>query len=242
MMALSAVVPAASLARPEPEVLESVLGGIPRGALTEIAGLASTGRTAFLYSLLATASSGEEFCVLIDAENAFDPVSAAAAGIRLSQVLWIRCGGNVEHAIKVADLLVQAGGFGLVAIDLGDTPIKAVQRIPLAAWFRLRQAIGNTKTILVSLAQHVHARSCSALKIELTRDRVQWRGRLLRGINVTAQCERNHRKQQIRFDVAYALMRAVSRLVSTPAIVLHPSMRRESLDAARTSACVTNAE
>src|ERR1700690_3196411 len=146
MMVLSAVVPAASLARPEPEVLESVLGGIPRGALTEIEGLASCGRPAFLYSLLATASSGEEFCALIDAENAFDPVSAATAGVRLSQVLWVRCGGNVEHAIKVADLLVQAGGFGMVAIDLGDTPVKVVQRIPLAAWFRLRQAVGNTKT------------------------------------------------------------------------------------------------
>ena len=200
MMVLSAVVPAASLARPEPEVLESALGGIPRGALTEIAGLASSGRTAFLYSLLATASSGEEFCALIDAENAFDPVSAAAAGVRLSQVLWVRCGGNVEHAIKVADLLIQAGGFGLVAIDLGNAPIQAVQRIPLAAWFRLRQAIGNTKTILVSLAQHIHARSCSALKIELTRDRILWRGRfpwrLLEGVGVTARCERNHRTQQ----------------------------------------------
>jgi hypothetical protein len=198
MMALAAVVPAASLARPEPEVLESVLGGIPRGALTEVAGF---GRTAFLYSLLATASSGEEFCALIDAENAFDPVSAAAAGVRLSQVLWVRCGGNVEHAIKAADLLVQAGGFGMVAIDLGDTPVKVVQRIPLAAWFRLRQAIGNTKTVLVSLAQRIHARSCSALKIELSRDRVLWRGRvprrLLEGIQVTARCERNHRGQKI---------------------------------------------
>src|SRR4051812_49219540 len=122
MMTLSAVVPAATLTRPEPEVLESVLGGIPRGALTEIAGSPSSGRTAFLYSLLATASSGEEFCAMIDVENAFDPVSAASCGVRLSQVLWVRCGGNVEHAIKVADMLVQAGGFGMVAIDFGDTP------------------------------------------------------------------------------------------------------------------------
>jgi recombination protein RecA len=197
MMALAAVVPAASLVRPKPEVLESVLGGIPRGALTEVAGF---GRTAFLYSLLATASCGEEFCALIDAENAFDPVSAAAAGVRLSQVLWVRCGGNVEHAIKAADLLVQAGGFGMVAIDLGDTPVKVVQRIPLAAWFRLRQAIGNTRTVLVSLAQRIHARSCSALKIEMSRDRVLWRGclpgRLLEGIQVTVRCERNHRSRQ----------------------------------------------
>jgi len=205
MMTLSAVVPAARLTRPEPEVIESALGGIPRGALTEIAGLPSTGRTAFLYSLLATASSGEEFCALIDTENAFDPVSAAASGIRLSQLLWVRCNGNVEHAIKVADLLVQAGGFGLVAIDFGDTPPKVVQRIPLAAWFRLRQAIGNTKTVLVCVAQRIHARSCSALKIELTRDRILWRGRfparLLEGTRITANCERSHRTQQTRLTI-----------------------------------------
>jgi hypothetical protein len=205
MMTLPAVVSAAEIAPPEPEILESVMGGIPRGALTEIVGF---GRTGLLYSLLAAASSGKEFCVLIDAENAFDPVSAAEAGVRLSQVLWVRCGGNVEHAMKAADLLVQAGGFGMVAIDLGETPVKVVQRIPLAAWFRLRQAIGNTKTVLISLAQRIHARSCSALKIELEREQVLWRGRfpgrLLEGVGVMARCERNYRVKMSRLRMGCA--------------------------------------
>src|SRR5260370_37790624 len=131
----------------------SVAGEIPRGALTEIAGPASSGRTSLLYSLLATASSGQEFCALLDAEDTFDPESAAAAGVRLSQVLWVRCGGNVEHALKAADMLAQAGGFGLVAIDLGDTPEKVVHRIPLTAWVRLRHAVDNTRTALIVVQQ-----------------------------------------------------------------------------------------
>jgi recombination protein RecA len=187
------------------ETLSSVVGEIPRGALTEIAGPASSGRTSLLYSLLATVSSKQEFCVLLDVEDTFDSASATAAGVQLSQVLWVRCGGNVEHSLKAADMLAQAGGFGLVVIDLGDTPGKVVRRIPLVAWFRLRHAVENTRTALVVMAQQIHAHSCSALKIELSRSRALWRGQLpgciLDGFEVAAQCSRNHRAQERRFTI-----------------------------------------
>jgi hypothetical protein len=182
------------VARERTDFLESELGAIPRGALTEISGPASSGRTTFLHSLLAKMTFNDEFCALIDVNNTFDP--ASAAGIRLSQLLWVRCGGNVDNAIRAADLLAQAGGFGLVAIDLGETPFKIVHRLPLAVWFRLRHAVTNTKTALVSLAERVHAHSCSELKIQLSRDRVVWRGKILQGIDVTAQCVKNHRAQE----------------------------------------------
>ena len=183
------------------DTLPSMVGEIPRGALTEISGSASSGRTSLLYSLLAAASSGQEFCALLDTDNTFDPESAAAAGVRLSQILWVRCGGNAEHALKAADMLAQAGGFGLVAIDLGDTPAKLVRRIPLAAWFRLRHAVENTRTALVVVAQQIQARSCSALKIELSRRRTLWQ-RLLNGFEVAAQCMRNHRAQERPFTIS----------------------------------------
>ena len=188
------------------ETFHSAVGEIPRGAVTEIAGTVSSGRTSLLYSLLATASSEQEFCTLLDAEDTFDPESATAAGVRLSQILWVRCGGNVEHALKAADMLAQAGGFGLVAIDLGDTPKKIVHRIPLAAWFRLRHAVENTKTALVVVAQQIHTHSCSALKIELSPSRPTWRGQspgcLLDGLEAAAQCIRNHRVQERRFTIS----------------------------------------
>jgi hypothetical protein len=188
------------------ETLPSMVGEIPRGALTEIAGPASSGRTSLLYSLLATISSGQEFSVLLDIEDAFDPESAAAAGVRLSQLLWVRCGGDVEHALKAADMLSQGGGFGLVAIDLGDTPGRVVRRIPLAAWFRLRHAVENTRTALVVVTQQVHAHSCSALRIQLGQRRTLWRGQffgcLLDGFETAAHCVRNHRTQEHRFTIS----------------------------------------
>lgn len=187
------------------EALSSAVGEIPRGALTEIVGSTSSGRTSLLISLLAAATSEQEFCALLDTEDRFDPESAFAAGVRLPQVLWVRCGGNAEHALKAADMLAQGGGFGLVAIDLGDTPGKVVRRIPLAAWFRLRQAVENTRTALIVVGQQIHAHSCSAVKIELRRSRTLWRGQLpgclLNGFEVMAQCIRNHRAQERPFTI-----------------------------------------
>jgi len=188
------------------ETLPSVVGEIPRGTFTEIAGPASSGRTSLLHSLLATASSGQEFCVLLDTQDTFDPESAAAGGVRLSQVLWVRCGGNVEHALKAADMLARAGGFGLVAIDLGDTPEKVVHGIPLAVWFRLRQAVENTRTALIVVAQQIHAGSCSTLKIELRRSRALWRGQfpgcILDGFESIAKYIRRHRAQERPFTIS----------------------------------------
>src|ERR1035441_10352484 len=145
--------------RPEPEraltgipEIDSATGGLPRGALTEIVGPASSGRTSLLLSLLAAATARQEVCALVDAEDAFSPHSAAHAGVQLSRLLWVRCGHSAEHALKAADLLIQGGGFGLVVMDLGDTAPHTARRISLASWVRLRRAVAHTPTILVSLA------------------------------------------------------------------------------------------
>jgi hypothetical protein len=188
------------------QALPSAVGEIPRGTLTEIAGPASSGRTSLLHSLMAEVGARQEFCALIDASDRFDPASAAAAGVRLSQVLWVRCGGNAEHALKAVDLLVQGGGFGLVAMDLGDLPVKTVHRIPMASWFRLRHAVENTRTALLVLARQSHTQSCAALKVEMSAARPTWRGWLpgciLDGLEAAAECIREHRGQRVGFSIA----------------------------------------
>jgi hypothetical protein len=98
-------------------------GGIPKGTLTEICGLDSTGRTALIFAVLGRATRRGECCAWIDTEGVFDPVSAAEAGVELDRVLWVNCAGNAQHALKATDLLIQAGGFGLVVLDMGDTPM-----------------------------------------------------------------------------------------------------------------------
>jgi RecA/RadA recombinase len=98
--------------------LDRIIQGFPRGAISEIAGPESSGRATLVHSLLASAMAKLEVCAYVDAADAFDPQSAAAAGVLLPQLVWIRCGHDAEHALKSADLLLHAGGFGVVVLDL----------------------------------------------------------------------------------------------------------------------------
>lgn len=166
-------------ARPEPELLATGIPEIqlPRGSLTEIVGPASTGRTTLLHAILAAATARGETCALIDADDAFDPATAAAAGVCLESVVWVRCGRDAEAALKAADLLIQGGGFGVVAMDLGDTPPVSARRISLTSWFRLRRAVENTSTVFVALSRRSNARTCASLSIECARERAVWSGR-----------------------------------------------------------------
>ena len=94
------VTPASQLEiRPAPEMVSSgapaidaLTGGLPRGCLTEICGPASSGRTTLLLAALAAATRRGEFCAVVDASDALDPHSAAAAGVELDRLLWVRCG------------------------------------------------------------------------------------------------------------------------------------------------------
>ncbi|HEY1343248.1 MAG TPA: hypothetical protein VGF59_37360 [Bryobacteraceae bacterium] len=182
--------PAPELVRSGVSEVDAATGGLPRGGLTEIFGPASSGRTSLLHSILATATARDEVCTLVDAEDAFDPSSAAAAGVRLDRIVWVRCNHNAEHALKAADLLIQGGGFGVVAMDLGDTPPQMARRISLTSWFRLRRAVENTPTVLVTVARQSNAKTCASLMLECARERAAWSGargqgsRLLRGIRV----------------------------------------------------------
>jgi len=72
--------------------LDALAGGLPRGCLTEIYGPASSGRTSVMLATLAAATHRGEYCALIDASDALDPQSIAAAGIDLDRLLWVRCG------------------------------------------------------------------------------------------------------------------------------------------------------
>lgn len=79
--------------------------------------------------------------------------------------------GNVEQALRVTDLLLQSGGFGLVIIDLGDVPLKTARRIPLTSWFRFQRAIEHTPTVLFVITQAPCAQTCAALLLKVQTDK-----------------------------------------------------------------------
>jgi recombination protein RecA len=157
-----------------PQIDEFTFGGLPRGAVTEVFGPASSGRTSFLFSSLAYATNHDEVCVLVDTNNAFDPKSAAQAQINFERLLWIRCANNLEHAFKATDLLLQGGGFGLVVMDMGDVPAKNAKRIISSWWYRFRRTVETTPTALVVIAEESCVRSCATLALELKGDSCLW--------------------------------------------------------------------
>lgn len=172
--------------------VDALAGGLPQGCLTEVYGPASSGRTSVMLAALAQSTGRGNVCALVDASDAFDPASAAAAGVRLERLLWVRCGGNAERALKATDLLVQGGGFGMVVMDLADTPAATARRVSLTSWFRLRRAVEHTPTVLLVLEQQPLARTCAALLLAMRREKAAWSGvpgcsRLLRGIRVRAE-------------------------------------------------------
>ena len=171
--------------------LDAAVQGFPRGAISEIIGQDSSGRTTLIHSLLAVSTSNTEICAYVDATDSFDPVSAAEAGVALHQLVWIRCRKNAEHALKDTDCLIHAGGFGVVILDLCQIAGRVANRIPISYWHRFRLAIENTPTILVLAETTPLAKSCAALMIEMKRKKTMWSGapgfQLLRGVEIETQ-------------------------------------------------------
>src|SRR5262249_40853191 len=105
-----------SIGMPE---LDARVGGLPRGAMTEICGPACSGRMSLLLSALAARTAENEACALVDARDSFYPAAGAVSGMRLDRLLWVRC-QDVDQSLRATDLLIQSGGFGMVAVDFSD--------------------------------------------------------------------------------------------------------------------------
>ena len=195
--ALAALVVPASRLENEPRrrrletglgVLDAQLGGgWPAASLSELAGRRSAGRTSVLYASLSSAINHGHTVALIDAAGVFDPRSAEAAGVVLSRLLWIRAGART--ALQAADLLVAAGGFGLVAVDFNERPA----RVPDAAWLRLRHAAERqgTAVLIACPGRIVGAVAAAAVVMHDARPHfVDAGGPLLLGLETRATVER----------------------------------------------------
>ena len=169
--------------------LDSRFRGLPRGAMTEITGGRSSGRTALLHAIFSTATAMGETCAVVDSAGAFDPTSASANGVDLERVFWVRCQSRADRAMKAADWILHAGGFGVVLLDLCEMAPAALGRIPLSWWYRFRNSIENTRTIFVVAADRHVTGSSAARVIGMDQARPLWSGSqldpLLAGMDVT---------------------------------------------------------
>jgi hypothetical protein len=175
--------------------LDAVLGGgWRRGELSEVWGERSSGRTTVLVSTLSAAVQQDEVVALIDPFDRFDPVSAAAAGLELERVLWVRGpaltspqrapapgvrrpGGGVPAVVEQAitlgvralDLVIRAGGFAVAALDLADVPARRVRDLlPWSTWMRLARANEGQRTVCLLAGDGPIGRSPRGVSIAMS--------------------------------------------------------------------------
>jgi|SRR5882724_1798802 len=146
--------------------IDSMTGGLPAGAITEIVGAHSSGRTSFMLSALRAASSQNDLCALIDTSDSLDISSATKAGIVLRNLLWVRCSSDVDRAFKATELLLRSGLFGLVVLDLCRISLKS-DGIQQGTWIRLRRSIENTKIRFMVIGQQSMAKSLAGLVLQM---------------------------------------------------------------------------
>jgi len=176
---------------------DALAGGWRRGEVSEMYGGPSTGRTSALVATLAEATSRGEIVGLVDTFDQFDPVTAAAAGLDLDRVLWVRgmrttpgaidrlrwrawnwkkqsahdpispAIDAVHRAVRALDLIVRAGGFGVAAIDLADVPARSLQALPFTTWRRLAHANEGQATVCLLVGRVAIGRSARGASVEL---------------------------------------------------------------------------
>jgi recombination protein RecA len=173
---------AAALAPTDISALDACLrGGLPRGQLSEIAGSCSSGRTTLLLTMLAAATRRGEIAAVIDTCDRLDVASAIAANTDPERLLWVRGTATgpidvaVDRALKAANLVLQAGGFGVVALDLADVPPLALKRIPFTTWMRVQRIVEGSDTACVLVVPEPLARSAGGVTLMVSA-KTAWAG------------------------------------------------------------------
>jgi hypothetical protein len=177
-----------------PEIDALLHGGFPVGALSEIVGPECSGRTSLALAFVAGMTQAGKVCAWVDVSDALHPESAAAMGVDLTRLLWVRCGSSakkqnhgpqpaklpaagtkpvskswrrLEQALRVTDLLLQAGGFSCIVLDMGSLNAEYALRVPLATWFRFRAAAERLQSNVLLLTQHACSRNSAGLVLRL---------------------------------------------------------------------------
>jgi hypothetical protein len=163
-------------------------GGIPRGRISEITGRAGSGKTSIAASFAAFATRRGEVAAWLDSSGSFDPESMAAAGVDLRRMLWasmrrgsardlrspllkgrpVGLGVRARHQsaiVKAAELVLEAGGFGLVVVDFGEVP----RALTYASSLRIARAAERSGAAVIAIAPWRMCGTFAALSIAASR-------------------------------------------------------------------------
>jgi recA bacterial DNA recombination protein len=156
------------------EPLDRLLpGGLPRGQLIEIVGRRSSGRFSIGLATLASVTSAGEPAALLDPGEHLDLESAAAAGVDLELLLWVRP-RRVRETLAAAEMLL-AAGFPLVVADFGLSA-RGGSFVPDAAWIRLSRASQAQDSSLLLLTPYRMSGIAAEAVVTADAARPLWQG------------------------------------------------------------------
>ena len=175
-----------------------LLGGLPRGHMSELNGPISSGRTSLALTWLGAATSRGESVALIDTFDRFDPSSGALCGIELTRLLWVRGQAitktsgaidpawlpgaravdgpgtllerTIDRALKALNLVLQSGVCTAVVFDFAEVLPAGLRRVPLTTWLRLQRVIEGSDTACLLIGSVPIARSSGGVTITTASD------------------------------------------------------------------------
>ncbi len=174
-------------------------GGFPRGQVSEIHGPASSGRTGLALSLVAHSTRIGALAAWVDPADGLDPASAAAAGVDLARLLWLRGEGRGPRALSAAvaavATLLGSGLFEGIVLDLAGVAPHEIHRLPGTTWIRLQRMIEEAPAALVLVADAHVAHGPGGASLALCPAGSRWSGdpgpgRLLRALGAEARAGR----------------------------------------------------
>ncbi|MGO9455052.1 MAG: hypothetical protein ACLQDV_28990 [Candidatus Binataceae bacterium] len=161
--------------------LDAILdGGIVRGRVSEIVGPIGSGRTSIAARFISAATLVGEVTAWIEGARNFDPADIAAGSASLDRILWASVDDRRTLALdssgrfhryrfssvfKAAEMVLKAGGFGLVVIDIGPHAVPLPQSIAL----RLAREAERSGTAVIVVAPYRICGTFAALSLKLTR-------------------------------------------------------------------------
>ena len=142
------------------------IGGLPRGRMVEIFGMESSGKTTIALNVIANAQKKGLKCLLVDAENSFDPEYAEVLGVKTEELIYCQPSYG-EQGFEVADQYITEGSVGVVVIDsvaamipkkelegdVGDSVMGLHARLMSQVCRKMVSSIGRTNTLVIFINQ-----------------------------------------------------------------------------------------
>jgi hypothetical protein len=106
---------------------------------------------------------------------------------------WTR----LDQALRATDLLLSAGGFRAIVLDMADIAPEQARRVPLATWYRFRLQVEKSRTLFLLITRIPCANSCAAVSLHCQQGAIHWQRaaenspRLLTGLRYNVRVERS---------------------------------------------------